>query len=64
MEAQRWCWWFIVWLILTAIPLCAGIDYAEKRNSSNAAYAALATLLAGNYVMSLAALVKAFVKEK
>jgi len=63
-EAPRWCNRYILWLILTAIPLCVAIDYATKQKSSNLACFILAVLLTLNYVMSLAALVKSFVKEK
>ncbi|MGH7941262.1 MAG: hypothetical protein ACREE6_17755 [Limisphaerales bacterium] len=64
MEMPRWCKWFMFWLIVTAIPLCTAITYATKQKSPNVGYAILAVLLTANYMMSLTALVKSFVKEK
>jgi hypothetical protein len=64
MELSRWCKWFILWLILTAIPLCAACFYAGKHRSSNVACGVLVVLFTANYVMPLAALVKSFVKKK
>ncbi|MGH7941383.1 MAG: hypothetical protein ACREFR_09960 [Limisphaerales bacterium] len=63
-EAPRWCAWFLLWLILTSIPLCVAIDYTLKHKSFNVACLVLAALLTANYILSLAALVKAFTKEK
>ena len=51
MEAPRWCNWFMFWLIIIAIPLCAAISYAGKQKSPSVGCAVLAVFLTANYLI-------------
>jgi uncharacterized membrane protein HdeD (DUF308 family) len=59
---KNWLTWFLFWLIISAILIVAGVDYAAKHPSTGCAV--LAVFLGISYAVALAALVKSFFPAK